>query len=108
MDLEQVLSDINKRKQDIETKYGSIMDKISKLQKDIDDIPMKYYNRSKQFQEEQCQILMNKISELESKLERWIDNQSKKSESKLKELQDKIIKNNEQYAKNLLTLKSKF
>lgn len=108
MELAKVISDINKRKTEIETKYNNVINQINKIREEIDQIPTKFHDRTKQFQNEKRNALLNRIEVLERNIEKWLNNQKTIVESKLSDFKDQVAKDAENYANNLINSKSNF
>ena len=79
-------------KENIQTKYKTILGKIQEIRKDLDELDKKYPNNSEQFKEEMRKKLNDKIQKLENQLKEWVDKQSQKAQDWFDEQTDSIKK----------------
>lgn len=108
MDISQVIKDMNNRRSSIDKIYNDWMERIDQWKLDIDNIPYKYGNRSKQFQENEKMKLYNKINDLQQRAEQWLSNQISEVETWLKNKQNDIQKQLEKKEKEILKSRKNF
>lgn len=108
MNLEQVIKDVNDKKASINKKYNIYMDRINGWMREIEDIPNKFSQNSKQYQEQQKKRLEDKILKAQNDVEEWLQKQTDNIEKWLAEKQDKITKQLEKAAEDLLTSRKEF
>lgn len=92
MDLNEVIKtgdDIQKTFQD---KYNKLMSDIDQLGEDIKNIPIKYANNTKQYQEEQRITLEAKLEKKRIAVDKWIKKQTKNIEDWINNRKDDVIK----------------
>lgn len=108
MNLEQVIKDTNDKKISIEGQYNKYIAKINEWKKELEDIPNKYSQNSKQYQEQQKKRLENKISDAQTKAEEWLEQQLNNVEKWLIEKQNDITEQLEKVANDLLAAREEF
>ena len=108
MDIEKVLRDINQRKESIEGKYSNLLEVLAGLEKELADIPVKYANRTKQFQKEKRKELEKKIAEKTKTIKEWKDKQMKDIEDWLIEKQNQIMEEAKKLDEELVERRNSF
>ena len=90
MDAQETQETFNEIKTQIEEKYQKMIDKISSVQKEIDDAIYKYANKSQEWIDKKIKMLTNKLNEYKKIAEDWLKTQMNKLREWVKSIEDAI------------------